>query len=51
MDLSLATTEQIDAELSRREIPFRQIVSAKTAEENTSEAAIGTRTVRYSPAP
>jgi hypothetical protein len=37
MDLSLATIDQIDAELSRREIPFSLIVSAKSAEESPTE--------------
>ena len=45
MDLSLATIDQIDAELSRREIPFSLIVSAKSAEESHAEEP------KYVPAP
>jgi hypothetical protein len=37
MDLSLATIDQIDEELTRREIPFSLIVSAMGAEETHSE--------------
>ena len=37
MYLSLATIDQIDAELTRREIPFSLIVSAKSADESHPE--------------
>ena len=37
MDLSLATIDQIDDELSRREIPFSLIVAAESAEESHPE--------------